>query len=163
MALGTASALLLAGGTMSSGASIFGANQQAKSIKQQSEYNATIYDQQAEMIKQQKKIGDRQFLREAAQVRGAIVARTAGKGFQLSGSPLAILADTESEMLFDKAIADYNLQINQNYAQSAATNTRQQGAINARLTRFQGYTNAFSTLLNTGASLGTMNYRAGKL
>lgn len=163
MAVGTTTALLLAGG-MSAGASVIGANKQAKAIQKQSEYNAQVYGQQAEMVSQKKKIQDIQFNREAGRVRGSIVARTAGKGFFFGGSPAAILADTESQMQFDKAINDYNLDVERNYALSGATNTRQQGAINARLTRAQGYTNAFSTLLNTGAQIGLMNlsYRGSK-
>lgn len=166
MALGTTSALLLAGGAISAGSQIAGAGMQAKSIQRQAEYNAQIYDQQASMIQEKKKIQDYQFNRQAAQARGAIVARTAGKGFQMGGSPLAILIDNETQMQYDKAIADYNLDIERNYALSGATNTREQGRINARLTRFQGYSNAFSTLLNTGTTYAMMNIKpakAGKL
>jgi hypothetical protein len=166
MALTTASALLLAGGAFSATSQIMGAQQQAKAIKQQAEFNAQVYDQQAAIIQEKKKIQDVQFAREAARARGSIIARTAGKGLLLSGSPAAILADTESQMLFDKAIADYNLEIDRNYALSGAGYYRRSGAIQSRLARFQGYTGAFSTILNTGANMAMMNYlpkRAGKL
>jgi|SRR3990167_5578955 len=157
MALGAASALLLAGGAFSAATQIGGANTQAKSIQRQAEYNAQIYDQQAAMVLEKKKISEYQFNRQAAQMRGSIIAKTAGKGLTLSGSPLAILIDTETEMQFDKAIQDYNLDIERNYAMSGATNIRQQGAAEARAARFSGYSNAFSTILNTGATLGMMN------
>ena len=161
MAVGTTTALLLAGGAASAGASVMGANKQAKAIQKQAEYNAEVYGQQAEMISQKKKIQEVQFNREAGRIRGSIVARTAGKGFFMGGSPLAILADTESQMQFDKAISDYNLDVERNYVLSGATNTREQGAINSRLTRTQGYTNDFSTILNTGAQIGMMNLYSG--
>ena len=153
MALGTTSALLLAGGAFSAASSIVGAGQQAKAIQKQAEYNAQVYGQQAEMISQKKKIQDVQFLRQSAQVRGAIVSRTAGKGLLLGGSPAAILADTESQMLFDKAIEDYNLDVERNYALSGAEYYRQSGKIQSRLARFSGYSNAFSTILNTGSNV----------
>jgi hypothetical protein len=162
MALGTTSALLLAAGTTSAGMSVAGGMAQAKSSKNQAAYTAEVYEQQAEMIKEQKKIQNIQFLRQSAAARGSIVARTAGKGMLLSGSPLAILIDTESQMQFDKAIADYNLDINKNFAKSAANNARISGAADARLARFTGFSNAFSTMLNTGASLGSLNLKPGQ-
>jgi len=157
MALGTASALLLAGGGFTAASQFAGANIQAKSIEKQAEYNAKIYDQQGEIIKEKKRIQEYQYNREAARVRGAIIARTASKGLMLSGSPLAILIDNETNMLFDKAIADYNLNIETNYARSGATYMRETGANQSRLSRFSGFSNAFSTALSTGASIGIMN------
>lgn len=164
MAIGMASALLLAGGAFSATSSIMGANQQSKAIKKQAEYNAQIYEQQGAMIQEKKKIADYQFNRNAARARGAIIARTAGKGLNLSGSPLAILIDNESQMQFDKAIEDYNLDIERNYAASGASYMRQTGAAQSRLARYGGYSTAFSTLLNTGTTLGMLNMqRVGKL
>lgn len=163
MAIGTTAALLLAGGAASATMSVMGGQTQAKSIQKQAEYNASIYDQQGQMIQEKKKIQDYQFNREAARARGSIIAGTAGKGLMLSGSPLAILIDNESQMQFDKAIGDYNLDIEANYARSGAINTREQGIQNARAARFSGYSNAFSTLLNTGATYGMMNLNANPL
>lgn len=157
MALGTASAIMLAGGAFSATTQLMGANTQAKAIERQASYNAEIYEQQAAMTLEKKKIQDYQFNRQAATARGSIIAKTAGKGFDLSGSPLAILIDNETQMQYDKAIEDYNLDIERNYALSAATNTRQQGAYNSRATKYAGYTNAFSSLLSTGAMVGMMN------
>ena len=157
MAVGTTAALLIAGGAFSATTQVMGANQQAKGIQRQAEYNAQIYEQQAAMVLEKKKIQDYQFNREAARARGSIISKTAGKGFNLGGSPLAILIDNETQMQFDKAIGDYNLDIERNYALSGATNTRQQGVYNARAARFSGYSNAFSTLLNTGASVAMLN------
>lgn len=168
MPVGTTAAvvgsLMLAGGAMSASSSIMGANAQSKAIKKQTEYNAQVYEQQAEMVKRQKQIQDYQFLRSSNAVRGAITSRTAGKGLMLSGSPLAILADTESQMLFDKAIEDYNLDVQANYADSAAKYQRTSGAINSRLAKYSGYSNAFSTMLGTASNIGlmNMNYRSAK-
>ena len=156
MAIGTASALMLAGGAFSATSSIIGAQQQAKAITKQAEYNAQVNEQQGAMIREKKKIQEYQFNRDAARMRGSIISRTAGKGLNLSGSPLAILVDNESQMQFDKAIADYNLDIEQNYATSGAGYMRATGSAQSRLARMSGYSNAFTTILNTG-------YMAGRL
>ena len=159
--MGLTSTLIIGAGALSATTQVMGANQQAKSMERQANYNAQIYEQQAGMITEKKKIQDYQFLRQAASARGSIVAGAAGKGFNMGGSPLAILIDNETQMQFDKAIGDYNLDIERNYALSGATNTRQQGAIDARNTRTAGYSNAFSTILNTGTQVGMMNMKKG--
>jgi hypothetical protein len=118
------------------------------------------------MIQEKKKIQDYQFQRDAARARSGIIAQTAGKGFNMGGSPLAILIDNESQMQFDKAIGDYNLDIEANYARSGATYTRETGYAQSRLARFSGYSGAFSTVLNTGATIGMLNLpkpRPGRL
>lgn len=163
MAIGTTAALLLAGGGFTAATSIGAGNAQAKAIEKQAAFNAEVYDQQGEMIKAKKNIQDYQFNREAARVRGSVVAKTAGKGLMLSGSPLAILIDNETQMQFDKAIGDYNLDIERNYAMSGANYTRQTGKSQSALARFTGYSNAFSTALNTGTNIGILNAKAGKL
>ena len=157
MALGTTAALLMAGGAFTAATQIGAGQAQSKGIQRQAEYNAQVYEQQAEMIKEKKKIQDYQYNREAARMRGTLISRTAGKGLLMGGSPLAILIDNETNMQFDKAIADYNLDIERNYAMSGATYQRQTGVAQSRLARTQGYTNAFSTMLNTGLTLGMMN------
>ncbi len=159
MAVGMTTALLLGGGAFSAATQIGAGNAQAKAVQKQAEYNAQVYGQQAEMIKQKKQITDYQFNRESASVRGSVMAKTAGKGFLLSGSPLAIMIDNESNMQFDKAIADYNSDIETNYALSGARYQRESGAANARLAKTSGYTNAFTTMLNTGVNYGLLNIR----
>lgn len=151
---------MLTAGAASATMSVMGGNTQANGIKKQAEYNAEIYEQQGQMVLEKKKIQDYQFNRQAAQVRGSIVAKTAGKGLNLSGSPLAILIDNETQMQYDKAIQDYNTDIEYNYAKSGATNMREQGVQQSRLAKMTGYTNAFSTILNTGATYGMLNIGA---
>ena len=156
MAIGTATAVtaLMVGGSAFSAVSSFtGGKQQAKAITQQAEHNAQIYEQQASMIEQKKKIQDTQYARQIARTRSSMVSKTAGKGLLLSGSPLAVMADTESQMLFDQAIAGYNLDVEKNFATSAAASTRFTGANEARVAKAQGFSNAFSTILNTGTNL----------
>ena len=154
MAIGTAIAALTVGaGAFSAVSSVKAGNQQAKAISKQAEYNAQIYEQQASMIQEKQKIQDYQYARQIGRMRSSIISKTAGKGLNFSGTPLAVMADVESQMLFDKAIADYNLDVDKKFALSAASNTRYSGANEARLARAQGNSNAFSTLLNTGTNL----------
>ncbi len=161
-----AQALLIAGTAYSAYSSIKAGREQSAAYQaqgvaayQQSQYNAGIYEQQAEMVKAKKKIHDYQFNRQMGRADSAIIAQTAGKGLLFSGSPLAVLADNKSQMLFDKAIDDYNLDIEKYYALSGAQYQRMAGtsALNqaneaARVSRSAGYTNAFSTILSAGSS-----------
>ena len=123
--------------------------QEAKGIERQAAFNAEVYEQQATMIQEKKKLQDYQYLRASAQMRGKAVASAAGKGLLLSGSPMAMLIDSETQMLFDKAIGDYNLDVERNYALSGATASRMQGTEQAKLAKAKGYSNAFSTIMNT--------------
>ncbi len=130
--------------------------QQAQAVQRQGEYNAQVYEQQAQMVLEQKKINEHQYLRNRKRAAGSIAAGAAGKGFNFSGSPLSIAADVETQLGFDKAIEDYNLDIQKNRAMSGATYQRETGRQQAALSRATGYSNAFSTILNTG-------YMAGRL
>lgn len=156
MGVGFTTGMLAAGGGFSAASSMIGGEMQASAIEKQAKYNATVYGQQAEMIKTQKKIQDVQFNRQAGAMRGSMVAQTAGKGLALSGSPLAVMIDNETQMQFDKAIADYNLDIERNYALSAAENERVRGANDAKAARFGGYANGFMNALNAGAQVGLL-------
>ena len=157
MAVGTATALMVAGGAFSAVSQYAAGQQQAKSIQRQAEFNAQIYEQQGQMIEQKRRVQEYQFNRNAANARGSIISQTAGKGFRISGSPLAVLIDNESQLKFDKAIEDYNLDVEANLARSGAAATRQQGEQQSRLARFRGRAGAFSTILNTGVTFGMLN------
>lgn len=166
MAIGTAAILgtaVLGAGAFSAISQAKAGNQQAKSLVNQGEFNAQVYEQQAEMILNQKKLSDYQYHRTAARSRGAIVSHAAGAGFDFGGSPLAIAIDNESQLLLDKATSDYNLDVEANFAKSGATYQRGTAYQQAQLSRTTGYSNAFSTILNTGTNLGMLNLRAGRL
>lgn len=121
----------------------------ANSMMRQAEHNAQIFEQQAAMIQARKKIEDYQYKRAAKKLRGTVISRTAGKGLQLTGSPLAVMVDNESQLLFDKAISEYNLDVEANYARSAAAQARYIGAENARYARAQGSANSLTSILSS--------------
>ncbi len=130
--------------------------QQAKAIERQAEYNAQVYEQQAQMIQEKKKLEEYQYNREAARMRGSVIAKTGKAGFLPTGSPLAVLADNETQLELDKAMGQYNLEIERRYATSGAAWSRYAGASQARLAKTTGYTNAFSTMLGTFAQVSSM-------
>jgi len=156
MAIATSTAILIGLGVATAGSQVASGRAKAKASKQEGEFNAQVYEQQAEMVKQKQKIQEYQFDREGARMRGAIISQTAGKGLLMSGSPMAILADSESQLEFDRAIGRYNSQVEENYARSGADYQRTSGSNQARLAKAEGYSNAFSTLLSTGSSVSGM-------
>ena len=154
---GLSTSLLLASGGISAASSIMGGEMSAKAAEQQAEYNAKLYGQQANMVTEKKKVHDYQYGRMFGQAMGANVAATAGKGLTMSGSPMAIMADTQSQILFDQAVGDYNLDMERHIALANADQERRKGQQEARAARFEGYSNAFSTILNTGANISLKN------
>jgi len=143
---------IIGAGAISAGMQVIGANKQAKAIRSQGEYNAQVYEQQASMIEHKKRLQEEQDNREAARVRGATKARAAGAGITMSGSPLAILVDNETQLALDSAIGQYNLEVDRRMAMSGAGFSRYSANQNAGLAKSRGYTNAFSTILNSAVS-----------
>lgn len=161
MGLETALIAGMAGlGTMTATTQVMAGRAQAKSAGRQGEFNAQVYEQQASMVEAQKKVQETQDIRRLSRLRGSIVAATAGKGLLLSGSPAAILVDAETQAQYDMAIGQYNLEIDKRRALSGAEFSRFTGREQARLATFQGYTNAFSTALNTAGMAFSLGGRA---
>lgn len=146
-------ALQAAGAGFSAISQLAAGKAQAKSVQQQAAYQAQLADMQAGQLAAQKNIQDAQYRRKFARTRSSIVAQTAGKGFEFSGSPLAVLADVESQMLFDKAIEDYNTDVAITFAQARAASYRYTGESEARAAKTAGRAGAFSTLLKTGTDI----------
>jgi len=115
----------------------------------EAEYNAVVLNQQAKQIEEQKKLDSMKYDRLKRQYSGAIVSRTAASGLELSGSPLAVLLDTQTQIEMDRATSQYNLELEKRYKMSQADITRQRGKSAIR----SGYMGAFTSLLTTGAYL----------
>ncbi len=124
----------------------------SEEIKEQAEYNASIFEQQARMIEGQKGLESTQYDRAIRRTRSTAIARTAKSGLLLSGSPIASIIDAESQMRLDQSIGQYNLEVKKRYAISGAIETRRRGKIGSQTAIQAGYTNAFATLLKTGVS-----------
>ena len=155
--MGLATAAIVGLGVTSAGLQIASGYAVRKRAKYEGEYSAQVYEQQAGMIESQKQLEAYQYNRAIARMRGKGIARTAKAGLLLSGSPMAVMIDTETQMLLDKSIGQYNLEVKKRYALSGARYSRYTGRETGRAAVFGGYTNAFTTLLSTGFSAAMMN------
>ena len=155
--MGMMTAAIVALGAGVAGAQIMGgyaANKEAES-------NARLYEEragrQAGMIDARAEVEGAQYDRARGRTRGASTAAIAGKGLLLSGSPLSVMIDTETQMRLDQSIGQYNFAVQRrnvlSQGRSAASAYRQEG----RRAKSQGFTNAFTTLLSTAATVGMMN------
>jgi len=153
--MGAVTSAILGLGVLQASAQIASGITRSAEIKSQAEYNATVYEEQAEMVEAQKGLEAYQYDRAIRRARGVGVARTAKAGLLLSGSPLAVMIDTETQMLLDKAIGQYNLDIQKRYAVSGATEYRRRGEVESKVALTAGYTNAFTSLLQTAAFAST--------
>lgn len=157
----TSSIAMVAAGAMSAGSSFMGGRAESRALKDQAEFNAQNYEQQAALVAGQKKVNDYHYRRKIGRMRGAHVAGTAARGITFSGSPLRVMADTESQLLYDQAVDNYNLKVQENYYRHGAEMTRYEGGVAASEASRRGTMNAFSTLLSTGGSVAGMNFGGG--
>ncbi len=80
----------------------------------------------------------------------AIVAKN---GLQPSGSAMAVITATQTQMNIDKAINSFNIQQDINYTKAEADAQRRAGSAAVR----SGYTGAFSALMKGSASYISTN------
>lgn len=157
MGLETALAVgVVASSTVSAISSYKSGKAGAASARRVGEFNARIYEQQASVIQKKKVIEANQYNRKAAQLRGQGVAHAASSGFQLSGSPLAMLIDNETNIQYDKAIGQYNLDVERNFLRSQAFNARFSGAEQAKLSMATGKANMYSSIMKGAVSLASI-------
>lgn len=113
----------------------------------EAKYNASLLDNKAAMIDVQKDIQEGQDTRRASQYLTKSLAIVAKNGLQPSGSAMAVIQSTQTQLNIDKAINSFNLTQEASYTRAQANAQRRSGsdAITS------GYKGAFSSLL-TGAS-----------
>jgi hypothetical protein len=150
-------------GVASAGSQIWGGYQQkkeaernAQAIQQESIYNAGIYRQQADMVEQQKQLKMQQDARKIRFVEGKHTAITAAKGIEMSGSAMAVLIDTMTQLEMDKSIEAYNYDVKKYSLESQAQATRARGYTLAAQYRsggktamMQGWIGGLTTLAST--------------
>jgi len=155
--MGLFTTLAIGLGVASAGQSIAGgiaANKEAK-------YNASVMEQQAGMIDAQKGLEGYQYDRAKNQLFGKGVARTAKAGFELSGSPMAVMIDSLTQLEMDKSVGQYNLEVQKRFALSSADQYRRRG----KTALASGYANAFSSILKAGfdAGMGSGMFKSGSI
>lgn len=116
----------------------------------EAKYNAKVKEKQAELIGTAQEIEAQQYGRQMNRAMSTSVARTGKSGFTMSGSPMAVLLDTQSQMEMDKAIGQYNLEIQKSFALSEASMYKAK----AKNYRTQGNIAGFSQILLTGLDYG---------
>lgn len=140
--------------------------QQQKMISAEAEANAAIADinaarlaQQAGFVDQKKEIQAARDDRAIKMAMGATVAATASKGLRLSGSPIAIMMDTQIQLEMDKAIGQYNLDIEKTgiltesrLTSARAKSIRRMGSARAGAARTAGVAGGLSTLLKSASN-----------
>jgi len=117
--------------------------------KAESKYNAAVLEGQAGMVDIQKGIEYEQYERLKRQTRGKAKAIMAKSGIEPTGSPMAVLLDTEAQINKDQIIGQLNLDRQKRGILSQKESVLRQGKYAQRA----GYMNAFSTMLK-----GVSNY-----
>jgi hypothetical protein len=137
----------------------------AQAIKQESIYNAGVYEQQAAMTEEAKQLKMQQDDRLIRFAAGKHVAVTSAKGLQLSGSALAILNDSMTQMEMDKNITAYNFDMEKYALKSQAESTVRRGnTLSAQYLRggdtamMSGVAGGLTTLMQTGFYVNAKNY-----
>ena len=141
------------------------ADANAEAVLSESKYNAAILDQQAGMIEEQKNLRIGQDKRAIRFIQGQTVAMTAHKGIEMSGSPLAILIDTSTQMQMDLAINAYNYDMEKYGVLSQKEATLRKGQTVAAQYRRSGDTarrtgiiGGLTTLFKTGVAASTSSF-----
>jgi len=127
----------------------------AKKGSTEAKYNAKMKEEQAFMIGEQQGISNLQWDRQIGRAMSTFVQRVGASGIMMSGSPMAAMLDMTTQLEFDKAIDLYNLEWEKRGVQSEADAYRRQ----SKNIMFQGYANAFSTLLTTGSNYAQSNFK----
>lgn len=122
--------------------------QQGYAQKAEAKYNSTLLEGKANLIEIQKQIESGQYNRLSAQYMSKSVAAVAGSGLMLSGSPLAVMLDTQKQIRKDQAIGQFNLEQEKQYTLEEANAYRRSG----RQAVKSGYAGAFSSLLQGATS-----------
>ena len=143
-----------------------------KAANRDAQYNASIKSQQAGMIADQQSLLAAQDARKLRFAMGKHTATTAGKGLEMTGSPMAIAIDTATQMNMDASIGQYNLEIDKRMALMEAESLKRGGRMaERRMTRegaVKGLTTMFSAVASSsifapkGASIGAGSIKATK-
>jgi hypothetical protein len=137
------------GATASISGAILGAVQsinEGRVSKAQADYNAALMEGKAQWIDLEKATEAGQYERFKGKFIGKSMASMAGAGLMPSGSPMAVLVDSLTQINIDKAIGQFNLEQQKRYDINAADMSRIQGQ-NAMS---QANTNAFTSMLKGG-------------
>lgn len=129
--------------------SAIGQIQQGKAAQKEANYNAMITESQIGVIDTKAGIERVQYERLKAQTASTGYARMAKAGLMPSGSPMAVMLDTQTQINMDQAIGQYNFKAEKVYKQAEADSMRRSGK--------QTVTNSYLGALTTMGA-GLYNY-----
>ena len=106
--MGAFTTALLAAGTAMK---VIGGIKAGQDAQAAAEYNAAVYEQQANAIDVKKGISNQRWDRIIDQLGGKITSAVASSGYDYSGSFLTKANDLMTEAFLDKQIDNYNLEL----------------------------------------------------
>jgi len=118
-----------------------------QAANKEAKYNASLLYEQAGMIENQKNLQTAQDERAIRFAMGRTVAATAKKGIEMSGSPMAIMIDTMTQMEMDKRITQYNYDMQKRGVIAQAEGVRRQGKQAQRAGVLGGLTSLFQSTM----------------
>jgi hypothetical protein len=130
----------------------FGQGKQGQQLSDASLYNASIYEQQAALIKQAAGVEAEMGRRQKKSFLSTMTTNYAFRGVKMTGSPLKVLADSAANLEQDIQTTEFNTLTRASYASSQAALER----MTARNARIAGTTSAGVSLINTG--IKAINY-----
>lgn len=135
----------------------YGQVKQGQQAAQAEQYNAAVYNQQSDLIKQAAASNKEADLRAKASAVSTMRANYAFRGVKLSGSPLLVLADTAANLEKDVQNREYEMLVGATRAQSQA----RMSEMAARNYKMAGYIGAGGTVLST--AIAARNFMPAKL
>lgn len=115
--------------------------------KAEAKYNAAVKEGEASMIGVQQEIEYGQYQRLKGKTMATTTANIAKAGIMPSGSAMAVMLDTLTQIGIDQAYGKFNLEQKKIYVKAEADTYRRQG----KQAVYNGYSNAFVTGLNAAA------------
>jgi hypothetical protein len=125
----------------------------ARDASTEAKYNAKLKESQAQMIGSQKDLDNYQWDRNISRSISTFTQKIAKAGITMSGSPMAAMQSTITQMEFDKSIEQWNYDWQKRGVLSEAAAYRRE----AKSVKMQGYANAFSSLLTAGTNFAILN------
>jgi hypothetical protein len=142
---------------MSSINQIVGSIYQGRIASAQAKYNAAIQEGRDKWLQLQQEVSDRQYQRFLGRTISKSFVNIAGAGLAASGSPIAVMVDTATQINIDKSIAHFNIEQDKIATRNSAEMYRTEGKNAVRAS----YANAFSALLQGGEKYAA--YKGGYL
>lgn len=130
----------------------------AKQQTNMGNYNAQVFEQQAQAERESQRLLEFQKRKVIKSQIGSQVSAAGASGFRFSGDPLTIMQESHANAELDLAIDKYNSEVRARGYQSQAGMARYEAAQDAKRSKAQGV----SSFLETAIGIGTKILPLGK-